>query len=114
MLVAGREPTMKTEFSATRRLSYRGAHRKMAAQLDGASGKELAGKLQRLARCLEGMWQPEIAQKYEKAALELERSVTPQRLYQICKTVLGTVTGHHDGLLVIYVQKSDDSGLQRN
>lgn len=109
MLVAGREPNRKTEFSATRRLGDRGAHRKMAAQLDGASRQELAGKLQRLARYLEGMWQPEIAQKYEKAALELERGVTPQRLYQICKTVLATVTGHHDGLLVIYVQKSDGS-----
>lgn len=71
MLVAGREPTMKTEFSATRRLGDRGAHRKMAAQLDGASGKELAGKLQRLARHLEGMWQPEIAQKYERLHLNL-------------------------------------------
>lgn len=55
------------------------------------------------------MWQPESAQKYEKTAFELERGVTPQRLYRICKTVLGTVTGHHDGLLVIYVQKSDGS-----
>jgi len=81
----------------------------MAAQLGGAALTALASKLQRLAQYIESMRQPTIARKYEKAAQELERGVTQQRLYQICKMVLGTITGHHDGLLVIYVQKPDGS-----
>lgn len=81
----------------------------MAAQSSKASMKALATKIQRLAKYLEGMWHPVIAQRYEKAAMELERGVTPQRMYQICKMVLDSITGHHDGLLVIYVQKPDGS-----
>jgi hypothetical protein len=46
---------------------------------------------------------------YEEAAGRLENGVTPDQLHEICKAVLNSFGAHPDGLLVVYIQRSDGS-----